>query len=45
MNFWICAGVLSARNARKISGDKPKLSRRIPFFDKSLPIKAKPQLF
>lgn len=44
MNFWICAGVLNGRNAREISGGKPKLSylaRRIPFLDSSLPVKGK----
>ena len=44
MNFWICAGVFSARKVRTFSGDKPKvscLSRRIPFLDSFLPFKGK----
>jgi len=39
MNCWIRAGVFSARNTRKFSGVRPKLSclsRRIPLFESSL---------
>ena len=48
MNCWIRAGVLNARNARAISGSKPKLSylsRRIPFLDGSLSFKVKAATF
>jgi hypothetical protein len=44
MNFWIRAGVLGRRKARRISGSKPRLSdrtRRIPFLDSSLPFNGK----
>jgi hypothetical protein len=44
MKRWMRAGVFSARRVRRFCGDNPKvsrLSRRIPFFDSSLPLKGK----
>src|SRR5208282_4425446 len=44
MNFWICAGVFSARNSRRFSGGKPKVSRpwrRDPLLDSPLVFEGK----
>jgi hypothetical protein len=46
MNFWIFAGVFSARNVRRFLGDKPKLScpelRFARLFNRPPRSKAKP---